>query len=88
MFLFIGILLGKLIEEMELKIQGKLNSMFHFYSGHEATISGILIALEIFNDAVPPTSSSVFFELRQKDKDYVVTVKKHSYSSVSSNFQC
>lgn len=69
-----GPLIGNLIKDMELKIQGELNETFHFYSGHDTTISVLLTALEIYNGIPPPYSTSVIVELRQKDDNYVVTI--------------
>lgn len=69
-----GPLIGSLVDEMEQKIQGELNETFHFYSGHDTTISVLLTALDIYNGIPPPYSTSVIFELRKKYDNYVVTI--------------
>ncbi|XP_065205541.1 uncharacterized protein LOC135835282 [Planococcus citri] len=72
----VGPLLGKLIQEMEMKIQGKLNATFHFYSAHDTTIAVLLTALEMYQDIfiLPPYSSSVIIELRQHNGNNIVTI--------------
>lgn len=85
MLIFTGPLIGNLVNEMELKIKGELNETFHFYSGHDTTISVLLTALDIYNGIPPPYSTSVIIELRQKDEDYVVTVKKNP---LPKNYLC
>lgn len=70
-----GPLIANIVNEMESKSEGELNETFHFYSGHDTTISVLLTALDLYDGIPPPYSTSVIFELRQKDKDYVVTVR-------------
>ncbi|XP_065201847.1 prostatic acid phosphatase-like [Planococcus citri] len=69
-----GPLIGNLLKEMRLKINRQLNETFHFYSGHDTTISVLLTALEIYNGIPPPYSTSVIIELREKDGNYFVTI--------------
>lgn len=47
---------------------------FHFYSGHDLTVSVLLNTLGVFNGFAPPYCAAVIVELREKDSDYFVTV--------------
>ncbi|XP_065205551.1 prostatic acid phosphatase-like [Planococcus citri] len=81
-------LIRKLVEEMEMKIHRKSNSLFHFYSGHDTTIAGLLTALEMYNDIfiLPSYSASLIFELRQKHKNYVVTILYRNSTNMPPQF--
>ncbi|XP_065219168.1 prostatic acid phosphatase-like isoform X2 [Planococcus citri] len=71
-----GVLIGKIIKEMEAKVEGKEPRTFHLYSAHDFTVVALLKSLNVenYDGHVAAHSSSVMIELRQKNKDHVVTI--------------
>ncbi|KAK7580589.1 hypothetical protein V9T40_001218 [Parthenolecanium corni] len=69
-----GPFLGRVLEDMRKKIDGNFNQTLHIYSGHDSTIANVLSALGQYNFQLPPYSSSVLFELREKDDNYFITI--------------
>lgn len=74
----VGPFLGRVLEDMRKKIDGNFNQTLHIYSGHDSTIANVLSALGQYNFQLPPYSSSVLFELREKDDNYFITVRMNS----------
>lgn len=70
----LGPFLRSVTMDMFKKAYEQYEQTLHFYSGHDSTIATIMITLGIYNYILPPYGSSLIFELREKDNEYVVTV--------------
>lgn len=73
-----GPFLGRVLNDVRKKIDGNFNQTLHLYSGHDSTIANVLSALGQYNFQCPPYSSSLLFELREKDDDHYITVRTNS----------
>lgn len=72
-----GVLLRKIIEDMNEVIKGTLtNRKINLFSGHDLNVIGILQALHIKNKnySMPDFTSSVILELREKNNRHFVRV--------------
>lgn len=72
--MFTGLLLGTIISEMQEKCENKTKLLFHFYSSHDTTLTNILNLLNVYNSITPPLSSSILFELRERDGTHNIVV--------------
>lgn len=70
-----GPFLGRVLQDVRKKIDGDFNQTLHLYSGHDTTVTNVLSALGQYNFQCPPYSSSLLFELREKDDDHFITVR-------------
>lgn len=73
--MMIGPLLGSIVKDMQMKRDVNFKQTLHLYSGHDTTISSLLCTLGVYNSIAPPYSSSVIFELRLKENNFIVTVR-------------
>lgn len=72
--MFTGLLLGTIISEMQAKRENTTKLLFHFYSSHDTTLTNILNLLNVYNSITPPLSSSILFELRERDGTHNIVV--------------
>ena len=72
-----GPLLRHIIEELKSKRENpNSEKLFQFYSGHDGNIVALLDMMGVWKETLPDYSSALFFELRELDSNYVVTVSK------------
>jgi hypothetical protein len=57
-----GPILGRIIEDMQLKRSGATKREVHFYSGHDTTIAGLLVILGLF-DSIQSGHVALFIRL-------------------------
>lgn len=68
-------MLKSIIADMKLNRNRQNNSTrkFHFYSGHDNSISSMMYALGNYEGVNPPYCSALIFELRKKgNKNFIV----------------
>lgn len=59
----------------EYKNEKSENKMkIHLYGAHETNIAGILVALNVWKKFIPEYSSTIIFELHEKDSNYYIRV--------------
>jgi len=77
-----GELLKEMFANMKSKMAGTENRKMFIFSGHDTNVAGMLRALNVFNNATPPYSSAVVFELHQMfASDYRVQISFRNQSN-------
>lgn len=74
-----GVLLNEIVTHMSHKRNHtmKPNVKLWMYSGHDSNVAALLNSLNVYNNKLPPYTSTVFLELRKKNNfnnTYAVTV--------------
>lgn len=70
-----GPLLEDIINEFKNRRDNPLSKkIFQIYSGHDATLIGLMDTLNVYDETKAHYSASVLAELRKLDKKYIVTV--------------
>ncbi|XP_072749915.1 venom acid phosphatase Acph-1-like [Anoplolepis gracilipes] len=70
-----GVLLRKIINDMNGVINGTLKDRkINLFSGHDLNVAAMLNALNLFDNTIPPFTSSVIIELHEKNNEFFVKV--------------
>ncbi|XP_018349039.1 PREDICTED: venom acid phosphatase Acph-1-like [Trachymyrmex septentrionalis] len=69
-----GVLLNRLINDMNKAINGTLHRKINLFSAHDMNVFGLLLALNISEPHLPEFTSSVIIELHEKNEKYFVKI--------------
>lgn len=69
-----GPLIKDIFQHFDDVVSGDSQLKMWEYSGHDTTVANVLICLNVFDNAPPPTASAVFLELHQNEDDEFTVV--------------
>ncbi|XP_008823310.1 prostatic acid phosphatase isoform X1 [Nannospalax galili] len=67
-----GVLVGEILNNMKSATQSQKYKKLFMYSAHDTTVSGLQMALDVYNGLLPPYASCHIMELHHEDGEYFV----------------
>ncbi|KAM6159681.1 prostatic acid phosphatase isoform 2-T2 [Erethizon dorsatum] len=67
-----GVLVNEILNHMKSATQPEKYKKFVMYSAHDTTVSGLQVALDVYNGILPPYASCHFMELYLENGEYFV----------------
>ncbi|XP_055485789.1 prostatic acid phosphatase isoform X1 [Psammomys obesus] len=67
-----GVLVGEILKNMKIAAQSQKYKKFVMYSAHDTTVSGLQMALDVYNGILPPYASCHIMELYHDERGHFV----------------